>query len=1023
MAEEEGLIDQIPAIKAWIRLIRKDIRVDILDQLGIDSTGLSAELKSRLLQHIHPDKTEVVKKVLQIKKSYEKAQLDVLKPERSRVATFEPLPVRDESQEEESEVEESGDSEVERENTEKLPKCKKPSKKRLSEDETDSENEIKSREPCILRSKRAQLMEIVRKWSVKFSGDRSSCDAITFIERVEDLADSYGIPMNQLPRLMTELLKGESLDWYCNHKNDWSSWKQFKKSFLMFFVPFKRQTDYEDDVREYLQSSNQSMRQFILAMEIKMRRTPEMSRTARLDRIYSNLLTEYKRYFKRREFRTMEELMALGDEFELLNKEKRTPKPSNNSNNGMMRPRSHDNPGSLSLISSYDRNECCWRCGKRGHRRPDCKSRPVLFCSYCGQQNIKTIDCPCPKPQTFSRNNNPNYQQPRPSGSTNNNGSLVASLNPTVAEYQPVAGPSHQVGLLINDPRPFIDVKLQGRTFRGLVDSGATTCYIGKKVIDWLDSCGVSKVITATQTTLADGSRSSNQFSYMVPWFLNGIEICHPALTLESLTVDLVIGMSLLSRLGFQFSFQTQELLVENQLSCLDHDTSNTHEDEVVESSNNTSENSQVKQLLDTYIPKFEHVSKTTHLTEHIIRMIHDNPIKQRYYPRNPAMQKVINEEIDELVSNGQIEPSNSPYSSPIVLVRKKDNSWRLCIDYRQLNENSVRDAYPMPQIHYILDKLQGASYVSSIDLKSGYWQIPIKKNCRQYTAFTVPGRGLYQWKVMPFGLHSAPATFQRTLDSVINESMTTFAFAYLDDIIIFSPDFSTHLTHLTIVLEALLKANLRINVDKCNFCQKELKYLGHVVGDKGIHTDPDKVAAITQMATPTDVTAIRRFLGMVSYYRRFIENCSALCVPLTELTMKGQKFEWTDQRQKSFELLKEQLATAPILSCPDFTKTFYLQTDASNVGLGSVLFQRTDHSAIPIKTKTRRSGIKNPVNLNPVLPTEEPQTPRTRREDTPEEIAKKLQFQKELQDLDDLDFLDIMECDESMLEDRNEVN
>jgi len=173
----------------------------------------------------------------------------------------------------------------------------------------------------------------------------------------------------------------------------------------------------------------------------------------------------------------------------------------------------------------------------------------------------------------------------------------------------------------------------------------------------------------------------------------------------------------------------------------------------------------------------------TSNMAEHQITMKDDKPIKQRHYPTNPKVQGEINAKVNELLQMGYIEHSTSPYSSPIVMVKKKTGKWRLCVDFRQINAKSIKDAYPMPRINYILEQLREARYISSLDLKDGYWQIPLKADSRRYTAFTVPGKGLFQWRVIPFGLHSASATFQRVLDRVIGPEMSPHAFAYQDDI------------------------------------------------------------------------------------------------------------------------------------------------------------------------------------------------------------------------------------------------
>lgn len=352
-----------------------------------------------------------------------------------------------------------------------------------------------------------------------------------------------------------------------------------------------------------------------------------------------------------------------------------------------------------------------------------------------------------------------------------------------------------------------------------------------------------------------------------------------------------------------------------------------------------------INTFLESELPKFNSLIGLSNIASHKIVMKDDHPVKIRYAQRNPAMQAIIDAEINRLIARGFIEPSKSPYSFPITLAKKKNGSWRVCMDFRQLNARSVPDAYPLPRIDTILNRLRNANYVSSLDLKDGYWQIPMDENSKKYTAFAVTGRGLYQWRVMPFGLHSAPATFQRALDSVIGPDMEPYAFAYLDDIIVIGKTLEEHLTNLKEVFRRLIKANLRINPEKCEFFKRETKYLGHVVSGDGIQTDPEKVAAISEMKAPQNIKEVRRFLGVASWYRRFVENFAEISNPLTQLLKKGKHWKWGEAQQKAFELLKEKLTTAPVLVCPDFNKTFTLQTDASDYGIGVVLTQEFDGS------------------------------------------------------------------------------
>ncbi|KAL7724489.1 hypothetical protein ACLKA6_007318 [Drosophila palustris] len=366
----------------------------------------------------------------------------------------------------------------------------------------------------------------------------------------------------------------------------------------------------------------------------------------------------------------------------------------------------------------------------------------------------------------------------------------------------------------------------------------------------------------------------------------------------------------------------------------------------------------ELKGFLEAELALFEGLQGVSHIAEHKIRLKDDKPLKQRYYPKNPAMQRVIDEQVNELIQAGAIEPSRSPHSAPIVLVKKKTGDWRMCIDYRQLNAHSIPDAYPVPRINHILERLRHARFISTLDLKQGYWQIPMAADSRECTAFTVPGRGLFQWRVMPFGLHSACATFQRALDTVIGPEMEPHAFAYLDDIVVIGATKEQHVENLREVFRRLRAANLKLNRKKCSFFRKRLVYLGHVISGEGICTDPEKVEAIRSLRAPANCKELRQCLGMASWYRRFVPNFATLVRPMTELLKKGRKWSWDKEQEEALSQLKEKLTTAPVLACPDFSARFVLQTDASDYGLGAVLTQTVDGQErwvelIPLKRAT----------------------------------------------------------------------
>ena len=306
-------------------------------------------------------------------------------------------------------------------------------------------------------------------------------------------------------------------------------------------------------------------------------------------------------------------------------------------------------------------------------------------------------------------------------------------------------------------------------------------------------------------------------------------------------------------------------------------------------------------------------------------------------------MLKHLNGELDKMLALGVVQPSSSAWASPVLLVKKPSGEYRFCFDGRKLNSLTRHDAYPLPMVDQILNKLTGAQYLSSIDLKAAFWQIPLEDESREKTAFVVPGRGLYEFTVLPFGLCNAAQAQQRLMDTVLGPELDPYCFVYLDDIIISSSEFGKHLEILAEVYRRLKEANLTINLDKCEFCRSSLKYLGYVVDQEGLRTDPDKVAAILEYPLPQTVTQLRRFIGMSGWYRRFIKNFSDLSAPLTFLIKgkkKRQRLVWTPLAENCFQQIKEALVRAPVLAAPDFNKIFSIQCDASDAGLGSVLTQ-----------------------------------------------------------------------------------
>jgi len=271
---------------------------------------------------------------------------------------------------------------------------------------------------------------------------------------------------------------------------------------------------------------------------------------------------------------------------------------------------------------------------------------------------------------------------------------------------------------------------------------------------------------------------------------------------------------------------------------------------------------------------------------------------------------------------------------------KEKNGKFRFCVNYKPLNDVTKKDNYPLPRIDEILDSLKDAKWFTTLDLASGYWQIKVKEEHREKTAF-ITKFGTYEFKVMPFGLCNTPATFQRTMDKVLKGIKDLFVMVYLDDVIIYSKTFSEHLKHIEEVLNRIRQANLRLKAEKCTFAAEELQFLGHVVGKEGVKPDPEKVDKIVNYPVPKNIRELRGILGLFSYYRRFIKDFSKKADALYELLKKETAYSWTDKQQEAFEELKKAITTAPVVRYPDFEKPFLLYTDASLTGLGAVLAQK----------------------------------------------------------------------------------
>uniref|UniRef100_A0A158P4N7 RNA-directed DNA polymerase n=1 Tax=Tetranychus urticae TaxID=32264 RepID=A0A158P4N7_TETUR len=343
-----------------------------------------------------------------------------------------------------------------------------------------------------------------------------------------------------------------------------------------------------------------------------------------------------------------------------------------------------------------------------------------------------------------------------------------------------------------------------------------------------------------------------------------------------------------------------------------------------------------------------------TNLFMHRIETGHHAPISQSPYSQSAQKREITKQIINELLRDGIIVDSFSPWCSPVVLVSKKTGDWRMCVDYRKLNAITVKDSYPIPNINVSLDALQGSEYFSLLDLRSGYHQVELAPEDRQKSAF-VTSFGMYEYVTMPFGLCNAPATFQRLMNCCLGGLKYKCCLVYIEDIIVFSKTIKEHLERLEAVFDSLRRAGLTLKPDKCFFFKKKILYLGHIISAAGQEPDPEKIRAVKNFPVPVTLKDIRAFVALCSYYRKFIKDFAKIAQPLTQLTKKEVPFIWGPTQIEAFEYLKNCLVKAPVLAHYNHMLETQLRTDASDIGLGAILLQKHENKWKPVAFASRQ--------------------------------------------------------------------
>lgn len=498
-----------------------------------------------------------------------------------------------------------------------------------------------------------------------------------------------------------------------------------------------------------------------------------------------------------------------------------------------------------------------------------------------------------------------------------------------------------------------------------LIDSGASHNFISPKLTTAL---GLSVTpIVERKIKLGDGHKVSSQgVCEGIKLVLGALEVSVDALVLDLGGLDVVLGVSWLCTLGkvmmdwknltMQFWHQGKTIVLQGQgenqeRQCFLNSFLEDRQGRVGEEWWLSSQRQKVggKEMMDEGLK--EVLSKFTEVFQdsirlpprrsqsHQIKLFPDHgPVNVRPY-RYPHHQKEeIERQVKELLEAGVIRQSMSAFSSPVILVKKKDNSWRMCVDYRALNKATIPDKYPIPIVDELLDELFGAIIFSKIDLKSGYHQIRVHEEDVHKTAFRTHN-GHYEYLVMPFGLMNAPATFQSTMNDIFRPFLRKFVLVFFDDILIYSQNMLDHYNHLEQVLAVLVSNCFVANQAKYKFGYEQVDYLGHIISGKGVAVDPEKVKCIRDWPPPKNVKGVRGFLGLTGYYRKFIKDYGKVAKPLTELTKKDN-FLWGKEATEAFENLKDIMTTSPVLVLPNFALPFEVECDAAGRGIGAVLMQ-----------------------------------------------------------------------------------
>lgn len=823
------------------------------------------------------------------------------------------------------------------------------------------------------------------QWKICYNGEGSTIDLFNFLRQVQALRRAENVNDDrEMIYSMIHLLTGKARIWYLGIYEYLRTWADFEEAIKAEFLPANHDFVLSSEIERDKQQPNETISAFVSRIRAKFAcLSSALSDAKQVFIVIKNLLPEYAMTLSSLGLRNLNELMMIGkrmdsvrpktidrnmyanryqikqpfgnkyvnelqeqniqlqDDVEIdainysFNNQKNYRQNYNssqinpatqqrNNNTSQTMPVSSSNNASTNNVSSNRNQLICWNCQVIGHRWTECnESREnKIFCYGCGKQNV-TIKF-CQKCGQKYRNNNVSEVEV----------DQQLSINEIKYEFKPFF--SFPEILLIDNPtgdnRPHVTVKILDKELIGLLDSGANASVLGKGADELLNKLKIMTKPYKINVKTADGTTYTVNEYADLPFEYNGQCRIISTLIVPNIATNLILGMD------FWNAFNIKPQIVSSL------EVKNDKQDSHIL---NDAQLTELQNILDVFPFSKENQIGCTGLLKHNIDTKDAKPIKQKQYVVSPHIQKEIHDEIDRWLNLGIIEPAFGSWSNPIVAVRKTSGKLRLCLDARKLNEITVKEAYPLPDINRIFANFNKTEFVSSIDLSESFLQIKLDDESKPKTAFAISGKGYFCFKRMPFGLCNSSSTMSRLMDLVIGCDLEPYVFVYLDDIVIATETFDHHMFILKEISKRLKCANLTVSSEKSKFCLKRINYLGYVIGDGGIRTNPDKVSSIVNFPTPTCIKEVRRLIGVASWYRRFIENFATLVSPLTDLTKISKKkpqkkFIWTEAAENAFRKFKSILISEPVLTTPDYSLPFTIQTDASDIGIGAVLTQGT---------------------------------------------------------------------------------